>query len=98
MCHASIEAIGKAAQELLPLHFPAGPSAPSLTYAVQYEHRASVNLDRDELIKKVVEDVDKVSQASRVRTWERGRGRGLGRERGWWVIARVAIRAGDLVS
>lgn len=65
VCHASIEAIGKAAQELLPSHFPAGPNTSSLTYAVQYEHRASANLDRDQLIKKVVEDVDKVSRSLR---------------------------------
>jgi THUMP domain len=65
VCHASLEAIGKAAQELLPAHFPSGTAAEPLTYAVQYEHRASVNLDRMDLINKVVESIDKVGWEQR---------------------------------
>eukprot|EP00884_Botryococcus_braunii_P004450 jgi/Botrbrau1/14005/Bobra.150_1s0015.1 len=64
VCHASMEAIGKAAQELLPQHFPAGPDAEPLTYAVQYEHRASGSLDRGDLINKVIEGIDKIHKVN----------------------------------
>ena len=55
ICFAGLEEIKKAAAELVAPHFP--KDAPCRTFAVQYEHRASVNLNRMEVINAVVDQI-----------------------------------------
>ena len=55
ICFAGLEEIKKAAAELEP---PISrKTQPCRTFAVQYEHRASVNLNRMEVINAVVDQI-----------------------------------------
>ena len=60
VCHASLEEIGAAAKALTGPHFPGGEGAAAVRFAVQYEHRASVELKRMDVINAVVDQIPQV--------------------------------------
>ncbi len=60
VCHADLADIKKAAKTLIEQHFPAEESSPSVSFAVFYEHRASVKLDRMEVINSIVDEIPQV--------------------------------------
>lgn len=57
VCRADVEEIGRTAKELTDVHFPTGEGAATLRFAVAYEHRASKDLDRMEVINSVVNQI-----------------------------------------
>lgn len=57
VCPANLGEIKKAAASLCERAFPAGAGAEPLKFAVQYEHRASVKLQRGDVIDAVVAGV-----------------------------------------
>ncbi|KAK9852830.1 hypothetical protein WJX84_002433 [Apatococcus fuscideae] len=59
VCHADIESIKKHAAVLVAKHFPASPDLPPIEFSVDYEHRASVKLDRMAVINTVADLVPK---------------------------------------
>ena len=61
VCHADVAEIGRTAKELTAAHFPAGDGATPVRFAVAYEHRASKDLDRMEVINSVVNQIPQVS-------------------------------------
>ena len=63
VCHADLADIKKTAKALIEQHFPADTSAPSISFAVFYEHRASVKLDRMEVINAIVDEIPQVRTA-----------------------------------
>ncbi len=60
VCHADLADIKKTAKTLIDQHFPADESAPSISFAVFYEHRASVKLNRMEVINSIVDEIPQV--------------------------------------
>lgn len=60
VCPANLGEIKKAAASLCERAFPAGAGAEPLKFAVQYEHRASVKLQRGDVIDAVVAGVPQV--------------------------------------
>ena len=60
VCHADLEDIKKTAKELVEQHFPADAASPCIPFAVFYEHRASVKLDRMEVINSIVDQIPQV--------------------------------------
>lgn len=61
VCHADLEDIKRTAKTLIEKHFPADESSPSVSFAVFYEHRASVKLDRMEVINSIVDEIPQVT-------------------------------------
>ncbi|KAK9824300.1 hypothetical protein WJX72_009265 [[Myrmecia] bisecta] len=59
VCYASLDDIRKASEDLVKAAFPAGDDIAPIEYAVVYEHRASVTLDRLSVINAVVDHVPK---------------------------------------
>ncbi|CAL8467124.1 g6660 [Coccomyxa elongata] len=57
VCRADVEEIGRTAKELTDAHFPTGEGAATVRFAVAYEHRASKDLDRMEVINSVVNQI-----------------------------------------
>ena len=57
MCHASLEEIREVAGKLTGPHFPSGEGAPQVRFAVAYEHRASVELARMDVINAIVDQI-----------------------------------------
>lgn len=60
VCHADLADIKKTAKTLIDQHFPGDESAPSISFAVFYEHRASVKLNRMEVINSIVDEIPQV--------------------------------------
>ena len=60
VCHADLADIKKTARALIEQHFPAGQSTPSIPFAVFYEHRASVKLNRMDVINSIVDEIPQV--------------------------------------
>ena len=60
VCHAGLQEIGAAARKLTAPHFPAGAGAQPVRFAVAYEHRASVELKRLDVINAVVDQIPQV--------------------------------------
>lgn len=58
VCGADIQSIRAAVALVLPRYFPA--DGPGVSFACQYEHRASKNLDRTEVIDTLATAVPKV--------------------------------------
>lgn len=61
ICEATLEAMTEAASSIVAPHFPdKDASTSTTTFAVHYEHRASVNLDRLKIINAVLTSVKQV--------------------------------------
>lgn len=58
VCAADLEEIRKASKKLCAAAFPEG--GPPLKFAIQYEHRASKQLKRDDVIHVIADNVAKV--------------------------------------
>ena len=63
VCHADLEDIKKTAKALVEQHFPADTAGPCIPFAVFYEHRASVKLNRMEVINSIVDQIPQVHRA-----------------------------------
>ncbi len=61
VCRADVDEIGRTAKELTDAHFPTGDGAATVRFAVAYEHRASKDLDRMEVINSVVNQIPQVT-------------------------------------
>lgn len=64
MCHASLEEIREVAGKLTGPHFPSGEGAPQVRFAVAYEHRASVELARMDVINAIVDQIPRRAAAA----------------------------------
>ena len=60
VCSAKLEDIAATAKALAAPHFPGGEGAAQVRFAVQYEHRASVELKRMDVINAVVDQIPQV--------------------------------------
>ena len=60
VCHASLVEIREAAGKLTGPHFPGGDGAAQVRFAVAYEHRASVELKRMDVINAIVDQIPQV--------------------------------------
>ena len=60
VCHADLADIKKMAKALIDQHFPADKAAASISFAVFYEHRASVKLKRMDVINAIVDEIPQV--------------------------------------
>ena len=63
VCYAKLEDMTLAASKVVNPHFPDGEDAEPQTYAVHYEHRASLNLDRLKVINAVIHGIPKVRRS-----------------------------------
>ena len=63
VCYAKLEDMTLAASKVVNPHFPDGEDAEPRTYAVHYEHRASLNLDRLKVINAVIDGIPKVRRS-----------------------------------
>ena len=63
VCYAKLEDMTQAASTVVNPHFPDGEDAEPLSYAVHYEHRASLNLDRLKVINAVIHGIPKVRRS-----------------------------------
>jgi tRNA acetyltransferase TAN1 len=66
VCSANLPEIGRCAKELTEAHFPAGEGAPSVRFAVAYEHRASKEFERMDVINAVVNQIPQVMRSARL--------------------------------
>ena len=64
VCRANLDDIRKASQAICLPAFPSDKDAAALKFAVQYEHRASVSINRADVIDAVVEGIPQVSKAT----------------------------------
>ena len=62
VCHADLEDIKKTAKTLIEQHFSADASSPAISFAVFYEHRASIKLDRMDVINAIVDQIPQVNR------------------------------------
>lgn len=72
VCHADLEDIKRTAKTLIEHHFPADASSPAISFAVFYEHRASIKLDRMDVINAIVDQIPQVNHsgiAMALQTW-----------------------------
>lgn len=58
VCRGTLDEMRKAASDVVLPHFP--KEGPAKTFAVNYEHRASANLDRMSVINAVLEGIAQV--------------------------------------